>query len=236
MVAAGSPSQVRKRSSEASARTAGTAIGSPSSRAALISAIAIAIGGCIVNAKPLPLGGPHEVGPDEGLLLLETESNSEIEELTLAALDAFGSRQHFTNLPPGRKYHLFALPEGEYRWHRLQLPSNIVFNRRTIPIRWDLGSLEDTQISVRAGYLNYSGAFYLHRWSPTSLSFRSLNRSGEALVWLKSKFPRLISDYPTRYGGPGRDDFLDFYHGELRLLGTDADPKPEEDALAPASP
>jgi len=100
-------------------------------------------------------------------------------------------------------------------------------------MQWDLDSDEQWQVSVEAGQVNYPGMIVLHRSAWRYLSYRVLNRSGGVLASIEERFPGLLTRFTARYGGAGRDDFLEYYRAALVSRGPADEVSDEETALAP---
>jgi hypothetical protein len=207
-------------------------IGTFSLRAILAALTLVAATGCGTMLTPLPAGEAVHIEPDQGVLVVETWSNSDIERLLLAGPDKSLAVHSLEKLPSGRHVHLVTLPAGEYRWSRIELPGS-TFRGRMYPVFWDLANSEEWRLSVRAGQVNYPGALILRRSAWSYLSYRLLNRSGELLDSLEELFPDLLSQYPVRYAGSERDDFLGFYHSELQSRAPREQSLEEDDPIAP---
>jgi len=207
-------------------------IGFLSLRTILAALTLVVANGCGTMLTPLPSGEAVHIEPDQGILVVETWSNSDIERLLLVGPGKSPATHSLEKLPSGRHVHLVVLPAGEYRWIRIELPGWI-FRGRMYPVRWDLDDTGDWHLAVRAGEVNYPGALILRRSAWSYLSYRVLNRSGELLGSLEDLFPDLLSQYPVRYGGKERDDFLGFYHSELRPRGPQELPLDLDGHVAP---
>jgi hypothetical protein len=198
----------------------------------LVGVAFLAAAGCQTDLTPLPAGSNVHVEPGQGLLIVETSSNSNIELLRLAESPRSQVKRTLKNLPEGHHVHLVVLPEGNYRWDRIELPG-WTYNNRSYPVRWDLPKEEQWQVSVKAGQVNYPGMIVLHRSAWSYLSYRVLNRSGELLKSIEEVFPGLLAQYVFRYGGPGRDDFLEHYVETMRSRSPATAAPNEEAPVAP---
>ena len=199
----------------------------------LAGSAALLAAGCQTPMTPLPAGGEIHIEPDQGLLIVETLSNSKVELLRLSESNRRQATHILEDIPEGRQVQLVALPEGDYHWDRIELPG-VVFNNRSYPMRWELDRAEQWQVSIKAGEVSYPGMIVLHRSKWSYLSYRVLNRSGELLESINELFPGLFEQYPVRYGGAGRDDFLEYYRETLRSnRPTEAIPD-QETPLAPS--
>jgi len=178
-------------------------------------AAVLAISGCQTVMVPLPAGSDVQIAPGQGLLIVETDSNSDIETLRLAESPYGDGRRILKNIPSGHRVHLVALPEGNYRWVRIELPG-LTFRNRSYPVRWQLERAEQWQVTIKAGQVSYPGMIVLHRSAWSYLSYRVINRSGKLLQFIEESFPDLLAQHAIRYGGAGRDDFLEYYQETLR--------------------
>lgn len=198
----------------------------------LVGLALLAATGCQTVITPLPAGSNVHLEPGDGILVVETFSDSDIEYLRLVASHPSGPTRVLRNLPQGHHVHLVVLPEGNYRWSRIALPGWTI-NRRRYPVRWRLDRGEQWQVSVKAGQVNYPGVVVLHRSSWSYLSYRVLNRSGEFLTLIEELFPGLLTQFEARYGGAERDDFLEYYRETLVSRGPVKATSDEEATVAP---
>ena len=206
-----------------------------SSRLFLVGVALLASAGCQIALTPLRAGSDFHVEPGQGLLIVETFSNSNIELLRLAESPRSQVTRTLRNLPEGHHFHLVALPEGNYRWEQIELPGWI-YNNRSYPVRWQLDSQEQWQVSIKEGQVNYPGMIVLHRSAWSYLSYRVLNRSGELLGSIEEAFPGLLAQYAFRYGGAWRDDFLKHHAETLRSRSPATATPNEELSVAPGDP
>jgi hypothetical protein len=197
----------------------------------LVGLALLAATGCQTIMTPLPPGRDVHLGPGEGILVVETFSNSDIEVLRLVPRPS-GPGRRLSDLPQGHQVNLVVLPEGNYRWSRIALPG-LTFNYRSYPVRWRLDRGEEWQVSVKAGQVNYAGMVVLHRSAWSYLSYRVLNKSGELLTSIEELFPGLLTQYKARYGGVERDDFLEHYRETLVSRDPVKAASDEEATVAP---
>lgn len=198
----------------------------------LVGLALLAATGCQTVITPLPAGSDVHLEPGDGILVVETFSDSDIEYLRLVASHPSGPTRVLRNLPQGHHVNLVVLPEGNYRWSRIALPG-LTINRRRYPVRWRLDRGEQWQVSVKTGQVNYPGMVVLHRSSWSYLSYRVLNRSGEFLTLIEELFPGLLTQFEARYGGAERDDFLEYYRETLVSHGPVKATSDEEATVAP---
>jgi hypothetical protein len=192
--------------------------------------------GCAKLVTPLPPDRPVAIEPGQGILVVETDTNAPLELLELAGPAGSGFKQQIEDLPSGRHIHLVALSEGEYRWDRVEMEGT-VYQGRSYPIRWNLAANEHMRVTVQAGTVNYPGMLVLFRSKRSYLSAFTIDRSGELVSRIEQEYPDLLSRYPMRYVGRGRDDFIRFYQESLReRRASDKEVPEEEDALSPPNP
>jgi hypothetical protein len=203
-----------------------------SPRLFLVGLALLAATGCQTVMMPLPAGSDVHLEPGDGILVVETASDSDITYLRLASRPS-GPLRVLKNLPQGHHVHLVVLPEGNYRWSRIALPG-LTINNRNHPVRWRLDVDEQWQVSVKAGQINYPGMIVLNRSSWRYLSYRVLNRSGELLTSIGELFPGLLTQFEARYGGAGRDDFLEHYRETLVSRSPVKPTSDEETTVAPS--
>jgi hypothetical protein len=197
----------------------------------LVGLALLAATGCQTIMTPLPPGRDVHLGPGDGILVVETFSNSDIEDLRLVSRPS-GPTRRLSDVPQGHQVNLVVLPEGNYRWSRIALPG-LTYNYRSYPVRWRLERDEEWLVSVKAGQVNYAGMVVLHRSAWSYLSYRVLNRSGELLTSIEELFPGLLMQYKARYGGVERDDFLEYYRETLVSRDPVKATSDEEATVAP---
>jgi hypothetical protein len=207
-------------------------IGKLSLRLFLVGLTLFAATGCLTVMTPLPAGSDVHLEPGDGILVVETFCDSDIEYLQLVASRPSGPTRVLWNLPQGHHVNLVVLPEGNYRWSRIALPG-LIINHSRQPVRWQLDRGEQWQASVKAGQINYPGMVVLHRSTWRHLSYRVLNKSGELLTSIEELFPGLLTQFEARYGGAGRDDFLEYYREALVSRSPAKATSDEEATVAP---
>lgn len=204
----------------------------PSLRVILVGVVLLASTGCQTVLKPLHAGSEVRFEPGQGLLILETFSNSDIELVRLVDSERGHKAYLLRNIPDGHQINLVVMPEGNYRWDRIYLPG-WTYRRRSYPVKWKLKRDDQWRVSVKAGHVNYPGMVVLNRSAWSYLSWRVLNRSGELLGFIEDLFPGLLAEHAVRYGGKGRDDFLEHYREMLRSRDPAPATTEEEAPVAP---
>jgi hypothetical protein len=188
---------------------------------ALIQGLLLLSLGCVslVEGPLRPLDEPIELKADEGVLIIETESNELIRRLTDRSDDP-ATLIRIDQIPKGRHRHLLVVPAGDYRWRSIEL-TGVQVRRRHYPYIWDLDSDSDHwSFSVRAGVTNYPGLIYVRREKEIYLTSFTMNRSGQLAAQLQSNDSWLLTKYPMRYSGRVRDDFLEFYSSRVAAKVT----------------
>ena len=176
-----------------------------------------------LEARPIPLEQPALLEPGHGFLLVEIDANNRILELSLDRVEGGSERILFGALSKGRRTMLLQVPEGEYRWNRVELPGQ-VYRGRDYPYYWNFDHDHDRdhfRFRVDAGKVNYPGVLVLvqdGRW----LTSYTLNRSGELAERLHDAAEWLLLRHPVVYTGRRRDDFLSHYTERLQRKRIEA--------------
>ncbi len=149
------------------------------------------------------------LGEDEGLLILDVESDVAIERILLDRAVASGP------LPAGRHVWLVRVPAGDYRWSRIEFG-----NKRPDARRFELSELEtDLGFEIEPGAIHYAGQILVRqdsRWrSPSRLPWIALrNHAARAVRLLIDREPGIMAAFPIRHAGASDDPFLDHYSSE----------------------
>lgn len=201
------------RTSSLCSRSPGIRIG----RIALVLWLGLACAG--PPPRPVPFGMPVELAEDEGLLVVQVDSEIAIESLWLDRVRVSDG------LPSGQHLWLIVLKAGDYRWKEIRFGADGRSNHRHVFDRED-----DYRMDVVAGHINYPGELVVR--TQGGIEVRNRNHAGMAVRRLQSLAPGLIRSIPLRHAGASGDTFLDSYRRKL-----DASPVPtpsaEEQAMKP---
>ncbi|MBL8262472.1 MAG: S9 family peptidase [Xanthomonadaceae bacterium] len=113
-------------------------------------------------------------------------------------------------LPAGATARLYALPAGEYRWHRLTT---------LYGLRYLLHDRPEIRFRVEAGVLNYPGDLIVRDVMSDLPHVQMSNRGLQAIDWLDETHPGLGERFPLRYTGRYPDPFPAFYRAQQALVG-----------------
>jgi len=186
-----------------------------------------ALSGCAADRLPAlhDLKDPITLRPDEGILVVEVDSNRALTRLGIEALGRLRTRTFISDLAAGRRAKLLVLPAGRYRWSRVEM-QGVTYGRRHYPATWILENEEPHwEFEVAAGVVNYPGVLVLVRNGDDTLRAYTLNRSGQLVETLAEQESGLMSAFPIVYSGRGRDDFLEFYSKRIANGGGPASGK-----------
>src|SRR5262245_49415773 len=175
--------------------------------------------GC-VGARPIPPGTVPELGPGEGILVVDIETAVPIEQLLLSRATA---AEH---VDPGHALRMIVVRAGEYRWSGLRVPSAYGI------IRYRVDRDEEWALRVVPGRINYPGTLVIHKGRNaigSDLRGRVENRSARTWLELKRRTPELLARYRVSYTGPEPDAFL----AELEKVRA-AHPAPPAAAAVPS--
>ncbi len=153
-----------------------------------------------VSVRPVVSDGAFVLEDDEGILVVEIETDVPVASLRLRGVPVV------EGLQSGEHLVLVAIGAGDYAWSDLRVPSTLGQEVR-LRLRHD-----DLAFRVRAGRINYAGCLVLRgRTAPhfVSLRFRVENRSAQVAALLGERHPELVRRHPPLFSGPYRDDFLE---------------------------
>jgi hypothetical protein len=185
--------------------------------------------GC-TTLRPIELDEPLELGPGEGILLIDVASNVPLDRVYISGTVYVGGAIYVGDLPAGHNQRLFAAPAGDYRWAKVTLNPKLAF-RMFVRDYW--------KFRIEPGRISYPGMLMVHGsrssfWTADSYVL-SLNRSAASHKLLEACFPKLLERYPIEYTGRDRDDFLSRYQETQRALRAADTPRGPGDAEAPAA-
>lgn len=179
---------------------------------ALLAALAISFATC-AKVREIEPGEVPRLRPGEGLVaivvdtrtpLREVHFRDEVEEAVVVQSATIRS------LPAGATARLYALPAGEYRWHRLTT---------LYGLRYLLHDRPENRFRVEAGVLNYPGDLIVRDVMSDLPHVQLSNRALQAIDWLDETHPGLGERFPLRYTGRYPDPFPAFYRAQQALAG-----------------
>jgi hypothetical protein len=162
----------------------------------------------------------------EGILLFRVVTEVPLE--TVSASFAVVAR----DLPAGDHLIWLTAGSGTYRWSE--------FTRKIhgVSYYWEMRG-ENRTFTVEPGSINYAGM--LSVWKPDEVyigglvdkrhyeaGWRVVNRSAATLLELERRHPALLEQYPMRYAGTMRDDFLEHYFAARRRSARSPAPERAE--------
>jgi len=168
-------------------------------RLVLILALALAFSPGCVPPRPIVVGEIPTLSPDEGILVLDVESDVPIERLALNGVPAV------EHLEAGHQLALLVVEAGSYRWTAIQIPG------ASGSARFRIRREDEWTFHVEAGRINYPGTILVsHRSGLGSIQLYAGNLNRSAMTWveLKRRFPQLVERYVVIYSGPAKDGFL----------------------------
>jgi len=169
----------------------------------LVRGAALALALVLGCAKPRPIaeGVVPTLAPDEGILVVDVETDAPIERLAMNGIVVA------ERLAPGHHLALLVVGAGSYRWTAIQVPG--VLGSVRFYIRRD----DEWSFRVEPGRINYAGRILVIRrrpgLGPYQMHARNLNRSAMAWLELERRRPELVGRYALAYTGPVEDAFLE---------------------------
>ncbi|MEP4889032.1 MAG: hypothetical protein ABJV04_03320 [Aliiglaciecola sp.] len=144
---------------------------------------------------------------DMGYLLMGVDSNVSMKDVDIVGQSNI--RLSSEDLRPGTQYILIDLQAGDYQFESIKL--NSIFEVELVEGYWNF--------NVRPSGISYIGhldvkadTFFLHQFTRTNVELT--NRSSEALQFMETEFPNILSKRTMYYEGPGKDPFLRFMQEE----------------------
>ena len=149
------------------------------------------LSGC-TSVRPLDVeessrepGGLPVLAPDEGILVVDLDTQVPIKALKIGLLTAF------SDLPVGEHLLFLAISKGEHRWTDVLVQTSRGEIRYTAPLS------DAYKFRVESGRINYSGTISLRAETEGgSLSFSIRSRSAEVLRILRLRYPALVERFP----------------------------------------
>ena len=210
---------------------AGAALANPAPLRRWLPALLLLLCAC----RPAFAGGvnPGEMptlGPDEGLLLVEIDTNVPLESVRVKGRSFEASV--LKRIAVGRTTGLYVVPAGSYEWMQIDT---------TWMTRFLLKEDPEYHFEVEAGKITYAGDLVFRRDDLAATRIKVRNRGLGAMDWLDKNHPLLEQRYPFVYSGHYPDPFPDFYR-QQRAASTmttedlDAVEKPPTPAVMPLPP
>lgn len=170
---------------------------------------------CALAAKvrEIPPGEVPRLSDGEGLVAIVVDTRTPLREVHFRddVEDAVVVQSAtLRGLPAGATARLYALPAGEYRWHRL----TTLFG-----LRYLLHDRPEHRFRVEAGMLNYPGDLIVRDVTSDLPRVQVSNRALQAIDWLDEAYPGLGERFPLRYAGRYPDPFPAFYRAEQARVG-----------------
>lgn len=165
------------------------------------------------KVREIPPGETPRLGPGEGLVAIVVDTRTPLREVHFRddVADAVVVQSAtIRNLPAGATARLYALPAGEYRWHRLTT---------LYGLRYLLHDRPEHRFRVEAGALNYPGDLIVRDVMSDLPRVQLSNRALQAIDWLDEAHPGLGERFPVRYTGRYPDPFPAFYRAEQARVG-----------------
>ena len=160
------------------------------------------ISSCATQVISIKKDGSVELQPNEGFFLLGMESNTSLRQITISGPQNIILTSE--DLRRGASYLLVNLPAGTYTIDR------IFFN---YSYRMSLRDSDKWKFRISSNKVTYIGHFELavKRRGGWPVAYTELvNRSSEALEIMEKNYPIIFQNNSMSYGGPGRDDFIDY--------------------------
>ena len=154
-------------------------------------------------------GADPALAPGEGLLLVEADSDTDLNWLQLVRLggDDFDALE---DTKAGVQARLIAVPAGRYAWRAVGPRSGK---------RYTFGSEDTESFDVAPGKITYPGDMVL-RVKDGGVVFEKANRALRAIDWLEAAHPDIARSMPVVYSGHYPDPFPAFYARERAAFPT----------------
>ncbi|MFD0724063.1 alpha/beta hydrolase family protein [Lysobacter brunescens] len=165
------------------------------------------------KVREIPPGELPRLADGEGLVAIVVDTRTPLREVHFRddVADAVVVQSAtLRNLPAGATARLYALPAGEYRWHRLTT---------LYGLRYLLHDRPEHRFRVEAGVLNYPGDLIVRDVISDLPRVQLSNRALQAIDWLDEVHPGLGERVPLRYTGRYPDPFPAFYRAQQALAG-----------------
>ena len=152
-------------------------------------------------------GSEQGLSEDEGFLLLNLKSNSDLDSITIKPIKK-GNKIRFTSIQEGENLALIKLKSGDYYLNEID------FKNKGVNFEKNFNKYEQA-FEVKAGVINYPGSWIskitLFQTKLANINFRSENRFTTDLKAIQHHFPQYIKDYKTVYQGDYEDPYSNYY-------------------------
>lgn len=173
-----------------------------------LSGLAALVGCASARIAPIDASQPIALAPDEGLLILQIDTEVALHDLILSR------RSIARSLGKGQHIWLVRVRAGSYRWQQIEIGDNPRYRRI-----YEIDSDDEMRFDVQAGVLNYPGELVIREgpsssWGYPTLIVRNRNHAAMAVRALQKRDPRILEARTLRYAGSSKDAFLDYYTHE----------------------
>ncbi len=158
----------------------------------------------------------ERLGPDEGLVVILMYVEGVAEQVDINRLGAIGGGIRFGPIRNKDFFRVFKVKAGNYRWHSIWYKS--WFGRTIAHLRHS-----ETDFTVVAGKLNYSGVFIYKSERAMGYSTKVADRTSVVLSLLESRYPELVDEFAVHNGLTSDNRFIDFYFNEKQAARVDDD-------------
>ena len=154
---------------------------------------------CAANVTSVDDAQPTETRDDMGYLVLGIDERSRFRSILMHGEDTV--RITADSLIEGSNFIVYPLEAGDYNFDSFYLSSS--FKVRLDSENWQV-KIEPNKLTY-VGHINVS---MLGLFSGAAIQLN--NRSSEALAFLSSNYPKLLSQFEVAYGGPGDDPYMSY--------------------------
>jgi dipeptidyl aminopeptidase/acylaminoacyl peptidase len=143
-----------------------------------------------------------QLKPNEGLLLVEVDSNCGLESIRVKKDGTIFNAGVLTGIKQGQTAQLYVVPAGRYAWAEI----NAYWMAR-----YELKDKPEYGFDVVPGKITYAGDLIIRLTGFYSADLQLSNRGLQAMDWLEAQHPALASRYEFTYTGHYPDPFPAFY-------------------------
>lgn len=165
-------------------------------------ALALLLTSCATQVTSIKSDQDKQLTENYGYLLLGVQTNSDLKELFINGPKNIKLTSQ--DIKRGTNYLLVDLEAGDYSLEKIKLDNYW---------RLDIDDTENWTFKISPDTISYVGHMEIKRasyWYGTS-NLELVNRSSEAVEFLKKKFPNIYNKRTLNYGGPGEDSFFEFF-------------------------
>jgi len=179
--------------------------------------------GSIRKDQVVPPGTLVELAEDEGLLVIQIDTDVPLEDVRLTA----GSVAQ--GLPKGQYIWVIRVPARRYAWQQIDMGSEAGIDGRYKMSDVELLHEGEFEFEVVPKSINYPGELIIRSdpfdRSSGRRSIRNRNHSAMAIRRLRKTHASLIDAFPIRYAGWSGDGFLDFFTRERQSIPSSNESK-----------